>query len=527
MRKTPLLVVALIGALAGGSLPAQAREARETPVPDRYLAQRIEWKPCFDPANPPEGLPPGGERLECGSYLAPQDWRRAARGKDITIAVSRLRPVSGEAEGSVLTNPGGPGGPGRTFPLTFLNQAKLLANQEIIGIDVRGTGESTNVTCGDYNWLGLADPRDRSRENVKLLFDTAEQQARACQASSGEFGEVVNTEQTVRDLDLLRHLLGREKINWVGYSGGSWMGAYYATYFPHRVGKFVIDSNTEFTSTFQTIFGAFGMGFERRFRVDFLPWVAKYDSLYHLGTTAEEVRLNYEAVRAGLAANPLPLPDGTQLTATLFDLFLVQVQYSKQSFQIGAEQFSQIRQIVVDQQGSAAALGRFADAANGTLHAVICNDTPFRGDRDYLVRESARLGKQYPLVGHYLVAAPCAFWDRPPLRLKTPTGRGVPPILMVQSVRDPATPLEGAQRAHRKFAGSRMLTVTDEGDHGVYAFGNACVDDVVESFIVDDVVPPRDLTCAGMPLPEPSAGLSAQSAQQVGNPLRKYADLLG
>jgi pimeloyl-ACP methyl ester carboxylesterase len=525
MRTAPLTVVALIGALVAGSLPAQAREAGEAPVPDQYLAQRIDWKPCFDPANPPEGLPPGGERLECGSYQTPQDWRRAAQGKSITIAVSRLRPVTGEAKGSVLTNPGGPGGPGRTFPLLFLNQPKLLASQEIIGIDVRGTGESTNITCGNYDWLGIADPRDRSRANLDLLFDTAEQQARACQASSGDFGKVVNTEQTVRDLDLLRHLLGRDKINWIGYSGGSWMGAYYATYFPRRVGKFVTDSNTEFTSTFQTIFGAFGMGFERRFRTDFLPWVARHDSLYHLGTTGEAVRLNYEDIRAKLAANPLPLPDGSQLTAPQFDLYLVGAQYSKYNFQPAAEQFAQLRQMVA-RQGSPAVVGRFPDAANATLYSIICNDTPFHGDRDFLVRESARLGKLYPLVGYYQVAAPCAFWQRPPLQLKTPTGRGVPPILMVQSVRDPATPIEGAQRAHRKFAGSRMLTVTDEGDHGIYAFGNACVDNVVESFIVDGVVPRQDLTCAGVPLPEPSAGLSAQSAQKVGNPLQKYADLL-
>jgi pimeloyl-ACP methyl ester carboxylesterase len=525
MRKAPLTVAALIGALVVGSLPAQAREAREAPVPDRYLAQRIDWTPCWDPANLPEGLPPGGERLECGTYRAPRDWRHAAQGTDITIAVSRLRPVTGEAKGSVLTNPGGPGEPGRTLPLLFLNQPKLLASQEVVGVDVRGTGESTNVTCGNYQWIDIADPRDRGPENLDLLYDTAEQQARTCQASSGEFGKVVNTEQTVHDLDLLRHLLGRDKVNWIGYSGGSWMGAYYATYFPHRVGRFVTDSNTDFTSTFQTVLGAFGMGFERRFRTDFLPWVAKHDSLYHLGTTGEAVRRNYEAIRAELAANPLPLPDGSQLTATRFDLFLMRAQYSKDNFPPAAETVAQLRQEVA-RSGSAPGLGRFPDAANATLYSVVCNDTPFRGDRDFLIRESERLGRLYPLAGYYQVAAPCAFWQRPPLQLKTPTGRGVPPILMVQSVRDPATPLEGAQRAHRRFAGSRLLTVTDEGDHGVYAFGNACVDAVVEAFIVDDVVPRHDLTCAGVPLPEPSVGLSARSARTVGNPLQKYADLL-
>jgi hypothetical protein len=79
---------------------------------------------------------------------------------------------------------------------------------------------------------------------------------------------------------------------------------------------------------------------------------------------------------------------------------------------------------------------------------------------------------------------------------------------MVQSVRDPATPLEGAQRAHARFANSRMLTVRDEGDHGIYGFSNDCVSDVVESYLVDGVVPAKDLSCPGVPLPAPGASKS-------------------
>ncbi|MFE9745453.1 alpha/beta hydrolase [Saccharothrix saharensis] len=105
------------------------------------------------------------------------------------------------------------------------------------------------------------------------------------------------------------------------------------------------------------------------------------------------------------------------------------------------------------------------------------------------------------------------------MELKKPTGKGVPPVLMVQSERDPATPLEGAQRAHRNFAGSRMLTVTDEGDHGIYGFGNPCVDEVAEAFIVDGVVPPHDVTCPGTPLPDPTAPTSTSTAPPVGRPL--------
>ncbi|MFE2752018.1 alpha/beta hydrolase [Actinosynnema sp. NPDC059335] len=485
--------------LLGAVLPTYAQAVPE-PRPD----QAITWTACAEF--------PG---LECGTFEAPFDWRTPDDGRRITIAVSRLK-ARGEARGSVLTNPGGPGGAGRSLPLLYAGRAKLVENLDVIGIDVRGTGASANATCGGFDWLTVTDPRDRSRANTELLYDAAELQATACQTRSGEFGRVVNTEQTVRDLDLLRRLLGREKINWIGYSGGTWMGAYYATYFPERVDKFVLDSNTDFTSTFQDVFDNFGYGFERRFRVDFLPWVARYDSLYHLGTTAEQVRRVYESARAKLAANPLPLPDGTVVDGVRLDLTLVRAQYSKLLFPDAAQALVAVHQATA---AGAAALARYPDAANGTLYGITCNDTVFRHNRATLAREAERLGRQYPLFGYYQVLAPCAFWDRPPLELKKPTGRGVPPVLMVQSERDPATPLEGAQRAHRNFAGSRLLTVTDEGDHGIYGFGNACVDDVVEAFIVDGKVPPGDLTCPGLPLPDPTAPTAAAARPLTAWPL--------
>ncbi|MEU3650123.1 alpha/beta hydrolase [Lentzea sp. NPDC034063] len=480
-------------------------------------AQQIQWQQCFDPGTP--GLPPGGERLECGSFTAPMDWNNPHNGKTITIAVSRLTPKSGTAKSTVFTNPGGPGGPGRTVPLLYLDRPKLSENAEIIGIDVRGTGASSNVTCGSFNTDGQIDPRDRSKANLDLLYGAMELQAKFCQAKSGEFGRYVSTDQTVKDLDLLRQVLGKKKVSWLGYSGGSWMGAYYATYFPKTLDRIVLDSNVDFTLPWQPIFDDWGMGFERRFRVDFLPWVAKYDSVYHLGKTGEEVRQSYERTRAKLNAQPVTRPDGVYNGVTL-DLALRTTLYTKDSFADGAQRLAELAGSVSPQ---AKTLASYPDAQAGTAYSILCNDTPFHGDRKYLERDGAQDGAKWPLVGYTQVAGPCAFWDRPNVKLKQPTGIGVAPTLMVQSVRDPATPIEQAQRAHRNFKNSVLLTVEDEGDHGIYGFGNPCVNDVVERYLVDGVTPAADLKCPGVPLPAPDA----QSGQNSLAKARQLATQLG
>jgi pimeloyl-ACP methyl ester carboxylesterase len=500
MRKQ---VAATLAAVTATSLLI-APQAQAQPL------QEIQWQKCFDTA--PPGLPPGAERLECGSFTAPMDWNNPGNGKTITIAVSRLTPKNGTAKSTVFTNPGGPGGEGRTLPLAFLNRPKLSENAEIVGIDVRGTGASSNVTCGMYDTLGSTDPRDRSKANLDLLYQGMELHAKFCQTKSGELGRYITTDQTVKDLDLLRQVLGRKKVDWLGYSGGTWMGAYFATYFPKSLDKIVLDSNAAFTGPWQPVFDDWGMGFERRFRVDFAPWVAKYDDIYHLGKTGEEVRQTYERTRAKLAQQPITLPEGTY-NAVRLDLLLFQGQYSKHSFDSVARKFAELAGAVPAQLKARAS---YPDASNGTLYSIICNDTPFKGDRKYLERDAVQDGAKWPLMGYYQIMGPCAYWDRPNVQLKHPNGIGVDSTLMVQSVRDPATPLEGAQRAHQGFRNSKMLTVKDEGDHGIYGLDNDCVNDVVERYLVDRVNPTSDSTCPGVPLPAPGeqrAGVLEQARE--------------
>ncbi|RJQ83436.1 alpha/beta hydrolase [Pseudonocardiaceae bacterium YIM PH 21723] len=489
MRIATITAAALTASLLT-ALPAAA-----TPqVPDRYAHQQLGWAPC-----PADKLP----GLECATVTVPLDWNNAGQGKDITLAISRLKSKNPTPK-VLFTNPGGPGGEGRTLPYAYLKRERLTATHDIYGIDTRGTGASNPMNCGGQATLGWElDPRDHSDGNLDLMLDSARLGREYCQVKSGELGKFVNTEQIVKDYDLIRQVLGADKINYVGYSGGTWYGAYYATYFPQHTGRFVLDSNTYFTGDWKQSFGGQPEAFERRFREDFLPWVAKYDAIYHQGKTAEDARSNYEKLRAGLVAKPLT-PNGKPFGPTDLDGVIVQALYHKQSFTNLAAGLAELNEGKADKLAAIAAVTAYPEPMLATLFSVLCNDMPWPGSEDDLIRESGENGRKYPLIGYTKIVQSCHGWKRPPVKLKHPDGKGVPPVLMVQSDHDPATNTALAEKAHREFAGSRMLRITEEGDHGIYALaGNPCADDIVEQYLIDDKVPAADLSCKGTGLPQP------------------------
>jgi pimeloyl-ACP methyl ester carboxylesterase len=515
-----------LAAVTGATLLAATPAASAVGVPSKYVNQQIAWKPCFNPV--PADYPPGSERLLCGSFTAPMDWNHPSVHPDITIAVSKLA-ATGTAKGTVVVNPGGPGAPGRTLPLTFLDRTKLIGSEDIVGFDPRGTGASTNTTCGHIPAID-ADDHDRSPANLNVVLDSAQLYADLCHRAGGEFQPFVNTEQTVNDVDLLRALLGRDKINWIGYSGGTWMGAYYATYFPNRVDKVVLDSNTDFAAPWQKSFELQPMAFQRRFDQDFAQWVAKYESTFHLGATAAAVEQAYNRARAAVAAKVITVGNGDYDTSTL-DFVETSAMYNSRTFPMAAGLIAGINLVAAGQpvpadlpvpvwtDGPAPSdTGETApDAENASFWSIQCNDTPYRGTRQALIAFSGVQATKYPLVGYDSIYQPCLTWQRPAdLNLRKPTGRGVPPVLMLQNQNDPATPYEGAVDAHNSFANSRLLSVPGQGNHGVYATnGNTCVDNTVESYIVDGVVPAHDLTCPAVPLPGPTSTPSKADMAQL------------
>ncbi|MBK1784612.1 alpha/beta hydrolase [Prauserella cavernicola] len=512
-----VVIPAVVGGLLAGVTPALANPGtlNTTGIPARYAEQDLDWRQCTAEDVPDQ--PESAKILECATFATPRNWERPDDQQDVTIAISRLK-STGETTASVLTNPGGPGGPGRSFPASLSEQSKLREHQEIIGIDTRGTGRSTNISCGgmgDGTEDGY-DPRDRDPRNLDLLLDNLELTTKTCEQTSGELVKYVDTFHNTKDLDLLRVLLGREKINWIGYSAGTWLGAHYAQRFPDRVGRFVLDSSVDFTSTWAASFDLQPMGYERRWRQDFLPWAASHDDRYGLGTTGEQVRQTYENVRYALSRNPVEV-DGAKVGAVDLDTRFVGLLKTKHAFPGLADFLVQLRTLTGnDASEQAKAQARTAIAAAqaepdptdtllAVLTAVRCNDGAETGDRESVIRRSQEFLDEGKLLagGFWMFIQNCIFWEGQPRPLPTVDGKDVPPVVMVQSVNDPATPIEAARKAHAGFENSRLLTVTGEGDHGIYGYGNSAVDKVVDAYLVDGVVP-EDQSVPGMPLPDPS-----------------------
>jgi hypothetical protein len=161
------------------------------------------------------------------------------------------------------------------------------------------------------------------------------------------------------------------------------------------------------------------------------------------------------------------------------------------------------------------------DAENATFTAVTCNDTPWPQGREYGDQLAARLGPRYPLLGWGMNENPCFYWDRPQLQPPTPTGKGLPTTLMVQSVHDPATNFSLATSAHSRYAGSRLLTITGEGDHGIYGGVNKCADKIINTFLATGRAPAKDVSCRGEGIPAPTNHQQGDATE--GAPLSRIA----
>ena len=459
---------------------------------EQFYKQDVTWKNC-------------GGGSDCTTLKAPVDWA-APDGEQIELAISRHK-ASGTSMGSLLINPGGPGGSGFDFAQGFVPSSGVYANYDIIGFDPRGVGRSTPIVC-------FTDDADRD-EMIYGTYDDpygsegwqAELDVRqkawvdACAENTGDLLAHIDTVSVAHDMDMMRAVLGDEKLNYLGYSFGTYIGTVYAELFPEKVGRMVLDGAVS------PPFGTFTQladqmaGFDSAFRA----YMAVVPRLGRVPVRRPAEPGARRGARARAQRRRRGPGEQRRPRARLGD--------GRNRHRAGALQREQLVVHLADVRGAAAGRrrdrrscsptattagegGTYADRSLDVYFAVTCAEGDIGTDDVDLIEGLGIMDEKGPYVGgilalddYTLLESACSQWPHP--RPDFPTefdAAGAPPILVIGTTNDPATPYASAVELSETLESGVLITYNGEG-HTVYGNGVACIDDAVDDYFVNDVVP--------------------------------------
>ncbi|WP_435611758.1 alpha/beta hydrolase [Streptomyces sp. bgisy159] len=487
------------------STAAQAAHAALAPLPEAtpsalspYYTQRLGWRGCGVPG------------FECATLKAPLDYKKPGAG-DVRLAVARRKATGpGRRIGSLLVNPGGPGG----SAIGYLQQyagigypAEVRARYDMVAVDPRGVARSEPVECLDGREMDTYTQTDVTpdddRETTRLV-EAYKEFAEGCGADAPKLLRHVSTVEAARDMDLLRAVLGDEKLHYVGASYGTFLGATYAGLFPDRVGRLVLDGAMDPSLPARRLNLDQTQGFETAFRSFARDCVRQPDCpLGGQGTTPDQVGRNLRAFFDRLDARPIPTgdPDGRTLGESLATTGVIAAMYDESAW----EQLREALTSAMDENDGAGLLmlsdsyyerdagGDYANLMSANA-AVNCLDLPPAFETpDEVRRALPAFTKASPVFGGGLAwsALNCAYWPvaatGEPHRIEA---KGAAPILVVGTTRDPATPYRWAQSLAGQLSSGRLLTYEGDG-HTAYGRGSACIDTAINTYLLRGT-PPAD-----------------------------------
>ncbi|WP_009997806.1 alpha/beta hydrolase [Streptomyces clavuligerus] len=447
-------------------------------------------------------------------------------GRRIELTVSRGRATgpTGEQQGALVFNPGGPGASGMWFPLLagVPEWERIARAYDFVGYAPRGVDRSAPLSCQDPREAVRAptlSPTHPSPAYKRERVAEARRYAAGCARHAGAALRHYTSLNNARDLDVLRAALGEERLTFMGASYGTYFGALYADLFPSRVRRMVLDAPVDparekiwYRSNLEQ-----SLAFEGRW-ADFRAWVARHHDVFGLGTSPEAVGHHYEEVRARLAVRPAGGRVGpgqlqsAMLAAVYHDDFWEPRARALAAYLRGDEE------PLVAQAAPRAELARGAENAAAVYTAIECNDAPWPREFAVWDRDNTALARRAPFEtwDNVWMNLPCAFWPAPrqqPLEVRTRRGE-LPPVLILAAERDAATPYEGARELARRLKGAVLVTEEDAGTHGIGGGANDCVNGHLEEYLLRGVTPVRRASCAPHPEPDP-VSLERRGAEPV------------
>jgi pimeloyl-ACP methyl ester carboxylesterase len=483
-------------ACSGTPAPATAGEPSTLAA---YYAQHLNWQPCD-----------GG--FECAQFVVPFDYAKP-NGPRFTLPVVKL-PAADPAHrvGALVINPGGPGGSGVQYALGARLEfpAAVLARFDIVGFDPRGAGASQPaLNCENGPQLDTffaTDDEPSDPAQLARLIAASRQFAAQCERNSAALLPYVGTPNAARDMDVLRAALGESRLTYLGKSYGTYLGAWYAQLFPHRVRALVLDGSVDPATSSLDATIAQAQGFQGAFG-SFAAWCLAAPGC-PLGGSAGDSAAGAEAkvealiTRANSAALASRLDDGQVADGAMLLYGVADALYSRSSWPILkaalASAFTGDGTGLVElanQLYGRNPNGTYSTLANAVT-AIDCLDRPWPRSLAPWQSAASTAEKAAPMFGAAIVwgSLTCAYWpveSYPQPRIKA---AGAPPILVVGTLRDPATPYRWAQAMAADLATGVLLGWNGDG-HTAYGEGSACVDTIVNDYLIDLAIPRGGTVC--------------------------------
>jgi pimeloyl-ACP methyl ester carboxylesterase len=495
-----------VGSASGSSTAQGGLAALPEATPSAlapYYGQRLSWRSCGVPG------------FQCATLKAPLDYADPDRG-DLRLAVSRAKATGpGKRLGSLLVNPGGPGGSAVGYLQAYAGigyPAEVRERYDIVAVDPRGVARSEPVECLDGpamdTYTQTDTTPDDSRE-VDALVGAYRKFAEGCGADAPELLRHVSTVEAARDMDILRAVLGDKKLTYVGASYGTFLGATYAGLFPGRAGRLVLDGAMDPSLSARRLTLDQTAGFETAFQAFAQDCLRQPDCpLGGRGTTPEQAGRTLKAFFGKLDARPIPTgdADGRRLGESLATTGVIAAMYDESTWEQLREALTSAMKesdgagllMLSDSYYERDAGGEYANLMFANA-AVNCLDLPPAFDRPEQVRESLRaFEKASPVFGEGLAwaALTCAYWPVAPTggphRIKA---EGAAPIVVVGTTRDPATPYRWARALSRQLSSGRLLTYDGDG-HTAYGRGSRCIDSTINAYLLRGTPPTDGKRCS-------------------------------
>lgn len=513
-RRFVALLAVMLLSLSGCTLPAFAPNGADEPARPGSAATSmpatgdVDWRPCPDVPRDLVGRAASGMSYHCASVPVPRDWNAPHSGETYRVSMIRVRSDrQRDRIGSLLLNPGGPGGSGIDLAV-YLSFGQALGGLpteitdrfDVVGFDPRGVGRSNPVECiddADQDASFAADPDPVSQADFDAVAALNKKIADGCARKYGDQLPFFSTEQAARDVDALRAAVGDRKLTYLGFSYGTLLGATYAQLFPQNVRALVLDGAVDPTESYVQGSEAQAKGFERAF-ANFTTWCAATPAKCPI---APDARGAVTDAMAKAETSPVRGKDGREATPGWIFIGLISSLYNESGWTSLAEAIDGLQSgdaagifDLADQYAEREPDGTYSNLFDANL-AVNCADT----DEAPTLAEVRRLQEQwrakYPMFGAALAIGmlPCTFWSGRRDPYPAAEAKGAPPIVVVGTTGDPATPYENTADLAEMLGVGHVVTWEGEG-HTAYP-STRCIVDAVDDYLIDLTVPRKGLRC--------------------------------